>query len=257
MLFERIVCGVDGSPAGFEALRQAATIRVPDGRLIAAIVSEASLATPSGLEADRLAAALRAEAQETREAALREIGDLPFAEAQIVEGRPIPSLLAITGREQASLLAVGTHGRSRTAGILLGSVATAMLHDAPCPVLVARPAREDPWYPRSIVVGVDGSQQSLQAAETATALAERFGANLRSLAAEGGQPLEIEGLRAIDDLEWDRRQPVRALVAASKKADLVIVGGRGLSGVRALGSVSERVAHRAHCSVLVVQPMTS
>jgi nucleotide-binding universal stress UspA family protein len=256
MIFERIVCGVDGSPTGFEALRQAATVRVPDGRLIAAIVSEASLATQPGAASAESEATLRAEAQKTQEAALREIGELPFAEAQVVEGRPIPSLLAIAGREQASLLAVGAHGGSRLAGILLGSVATAMLHDAPCPVLVARPAHEDPWYPRSIVVGVDGSPQSLEAAEAATALAERFGANLRSLAAEGGQPLDIEGLRPIDELEWDRRQPVNALVAASKKADLVIVGGRGLSGVHALGSVSERVAHRAHCSVLVVRPVT-
>jgi nucleotide-binding universal stress UspA family protein len=87
---------------------------------------------------------------------------------------------------------------------------------------------------------------------TATALAERFGADLRSLAAEGGQPLDIDGLGHIDELEWDRRQPVSAFVAASKNADLVIVGGRGLSGVRALGSVSERVAspiaRTARCS---------
>ena len=138
MLFERIVCGVDGSPASLEALRQAAIIRPPDGRLVAVIVSDAFV---------------HAEAETSREAALLEIGDVPLAEAQIVEGRPIPSLLAIAGRERASLLAVGTHGGSRVAGILLGSVATAMLHDAPCPVLIARPAREDSWYPRSIVVG--------------------------------------------------------------------------------------------------------
>jgi nucleotide-binding universal stress UspA family protein len=241
MLFERIVCGVDGSPASLEALRQAATIRPPDGRLAAVIVSDASV---------------HEEAETTREAALLEIGDLPWAETQIVEGPPIPSLLAIAGRERASLLAVGTHGGGRVAGILLGSVATAMLHDAPCPVLIARPAREESWYPRSIVVGVDGSPQSLQAAKTASALAERFGASLRSLAAEGGRPLDIEGLSTIDELEWDRRQPVSALVYASKKADLVILGGRGLAGVGALGSVSERVAHRAHCSVLVVRPVT-
>jgi nucleotide-binding universal stress UspA family protein len=31
------------------------------------------------------------------------------------------------------------------------------------------------------------------------------------------------------------------------------VGSRGLHGLRALGSVSERVAHDASCSVLVVR----
>jgi nucleotide-binding universal stress UspA family protein len=47
--------------------------------------------------------------------------------------------------------------------------------------------------------------------------------------------------------------PVRALVAAAADADLVIVGSRGLHGVRSLGSVSERVAHEASCSVLVAR----
>jgi len=51
---------------------------------------------------------------------------------------------------------------------------------------------------------------------------------------------------------WDAAQPVAALVGPSPAADLVVVGSRGLHGLRALGSVSERVAHRAHCSVLVV-----
>ena len=37
-------------------------------------------------------------------------------------------------------------------------------------------------------------------------------------------------------------------------ADLIIVGSRSLRAFEALGSVSERVAHQAHCSVLVVRP---
>jgi nucleotide-binding universal stress UspA family protein len=46
----------------------------------------------------------------------------------------------------------------------------------------------------------------------------------------------------------------RILEAAdSERVALVAVGSRGLSGVRALGSVSERVAHRAPCSVLVAR----
>jgi nucleotide-binding universal stress UspA family protein len=35
------------------------------------------------------------------------------------------------------------------------------------------------------------------------------------------------------------------------EVDLLVVGASGRSGLRALGSVSERVAHRARCSVLV------
>ena len=47
--------------------------------------------------------------------------------------------------------------------------------------------------------------------------------------------------------------PVRALVDAGANADIVVVGSRGLHGLKALGSVSERVAHQAPCSVLVVR----
>lgn len=48
-------------------------------------------------------------------------------------------------------------------------------------------------------------------------------------------------------------EPVRALVGASGIVDLVVVGSRGLHGLKALGSVSERVAHEAEGSVLVVR----
>jgi nucleotide-binding universal stress UspA family protein len=57
----------------------------------------------------------------------------------------------------------------------------------------------------------------------------------------------------------DRRQedlpdePVQALVSAAADADLVVVGSRGLHGLKAIGSVSERVAHEARCSTLVVR----
>lgn len=43
------------------------------------------------------------------------------------------------------------------------------------------------------------------------------------------------------------------LEAESEAADLVVVGSRRLQGLKSLGSVSERVAHRASCSVLVVR----
>ena len=36
-------------------------------------------------------------------------------------------------------------------------------------------------------------------------------------------------------------------------ADLLVLGSRGLHGLKSLGSVSERVAHQALCSTLIVR----
>jgi nucleotide-binding universal stress UspA family protein len=52
-------------------------------------------------------------------------------------------------------------------------------------------------------------------------------------------------------LREDGRAPVEALTSLGP--DLLVVGNRGLQGLRSLGSVSERVAHEAACSVLVVR----
>ena len=51
--------------------------------------------------------------------------------------------------------------------------------------------------------------------------------------------------------------PVAALVEASKGADLLVVGSRGIGGFRGLllGSVSHKCAMHAHCPVVVVPPM--
>jgi nucleotide-binding universal stress UspA family protein len=44
-------------------------------------------------------------------------------------------------------------------------------------------------------------------------------------------------------------------VAEREHYDLIVVGSRGLSGIKGflLGSVSDRVAHHAHCPVLIVK----
>lgn len=237
MIFERIVCGVDGSPAGFVALRQAAVLGSDAARILAVTVCETHPGAGTGAAAGG-----------------ERIRDLPFAEARIVEGRPVPALLAALDGESATLLAVGTHGGGHVAGMLLGSVATSMLQQSPCSVLVARGADDPAWSPRSIVVGMDGSREALVSAVIAAELADRFDAAVRTIAAQGGPRVERPMLREIDELHRVPGHPVGALVDASRVADLVIVGSRGLRAFEALGSVSERVAHQAQCSVLVVRP---
>jgi nucleotide-binding universal stress UspA family protein len=139
---------------------------------------------------------------------------------------------------------------------VFGNVATAMLHQAPCAVLVARPAEPD-RFPRAIVVGYDGSATALQAATAADRIGERLAVPVRKIAATGGKPLTLERFPWLEGLEWDERSPVDALVGAAREADLLVVGSRGLHGLAALGSVSERVAHRAPCSVLVLRETPS
>ena len=77
------------------------------------------------------------------------------------------------------------------------------------------------------------------------------------VAARGAGPLDID-LGALENsdlaVEYTDAKPVDALLASSRDADLLIVVSRGLRGLRALGSVSERVAHQAACSLLVLRP---
>jgi nucleotide-binding universal stress UspA family protein len=101
--------------------------------------------------------------------------------------------------------------------------------------------------------GVDGSPEAAAAASTARELADRFGSSLRFVAAVRDE-VDLDVAREIaPDLEELPGGAVEELHVLSELADLVVVGSRGLKGVRALGSVSERVAHDALCSVLVVR----
>jgi nucleotide-binding universal stress UspA family protein len=252
-VFERIVIGVDQSPESLVAVRQAARLVEPNGRLVLTAVANVALAVHAGWAATQVWEDIESEARTALGAARSEA---PEAETLLIDGAPGDALLMTARNEGADLVAVGTHGGSRATGILLGSVATLMLHDAPCSVLVARPSMDDREFPRSICVGIDGSASSVQATTVAGALARRFGAAVTAVAACGGKKINVDELRAIElRAEIDDRPPVEALIerAAEAGADLLVVGSRGLHGVKALGSVSEQVAHRANCSVLVVR----
>lgn len=249
-LFNRIVCGIDETPQSLEALAQAERLLAPGGKLELVTVADVSVAVHAGWAATRVLDDVHLGARD----ALARAAELTHgAESCLLEGEPARCLLDAVEREDATLLALGTHGHTRAAGILLGGTSTELLHDAPCSVLIARPSLIEDVFPTSIVVGVDGSWQSRCALAAARSLASRFDVPLRPIAATGGKSVYGSGLRDVDGLVRDERKPVDALVAASETADLVVVGSRGLHGPAALGSVSERVAHRASSSVLVVR----
>lgn len=250
-LFTKIVCGVDGSPAGLEAVKQAQRLAPAGAELTLVSVSESHLAVHAGAFAAEWAQRLNDEARAALDEGREIVRD---AETVFLHGRAADTFVRAVGDEHATLAAVGSHEISRTAGILIGSVATRVLHDAPCSVLVAR-AGEWPW-PRSIVVGIDGSAASVAAAVVAHDVASRLGATVRPLVARGASPADITTAALTElgyELSFSDHKPVPALLEAARDADLLVLGSRGVTGLRALGSVSERVAHHAPCSLLVVR----
>lgn len=242
-MFARVVCGVDGSAESLEAAGQADVVLDAGGRLVLVSVVDLSdtihfQIAPTAIHAARRAlekadeldrAALAA--LEHARSVLRHTTDVESVE---VAGPPATCLLETAVAQGAGLVAVGTHGLGRMTGIALGSVATRVLHRAPCSVLVARGPSSGGWAPRRILVGVDGSSEADAALRAARGLETRFDATMEVRTIEEGRI-------------------AHGLVEAATDVDLLVVGSRGTHGARSLGSVSERVAHEAPCSVLVVR----
>ena len=254
-LFGRIVVGVDGSEAGFEACRQAARLAPPEARIEAVSVVHLSDAVHAAYRAAEMADQLGLAAERWLVEAKRILGET--AETRFVNGYAVPALIREIEKADATLVALGSHGHRRVAEMLLGGIAGELLHQAPCAVLIARrPAGEgaETGFPRSIVAGIDGSPASGLALDAAVELSDRLGADLRVVTAVDGKRVDLAQARAqaplLDELPG---RPVPVLVEAARAADLLVVGSRGLHGLAALGSVSERVAHEASCSVLVVR----
>ncbi|WP_129116490.1 universal stress protein [Halegenticoccus tardaugens] len=139
----------------------------------------------------------------------------------------------------------------------------------------------------AILVPTDGSEHAEAAADHAVSIAARYGAtvhavNVVDLTAEaglfdaGGLPkefverLDAEGEKATERIaeKADRADvrvatavlrgtPHRAILdyASDNDVDLIVMGGRGLTGVHRvlLGSVTERIIQRADAPVLTVQ----
>ena len=209
------------------------------------------------------------------EARLRqEVPDLVEVRASAQMAHPAPALLcAAVGAE---LLVVGSRGHGGFGSLLLGSVSERCLTHAPCSVAVVPASLAE--LPRGrVVVGVDGSAPSEEALAWAAREANLRWARLDVVHAwmpDGGDPdasehasralLEdmVDGLADGRDggppdlmLQSVPGPAVQALVRCAAQADLLVLGARGLSGLRGalLGSVSRQCAHHAPCPTVVVR----
>jgi hypothetical protein len=69
---------------------------------------------------------------------------------------------------------VGSRGLGQVGRFLLGSVAEAVVHNAPCPILLMR-GGEDAWLPTQVVFADDGSEEAKGAGELAAGSAGSSG----------------------------------------------------------------------------------
>jgi nucleotide-binding universal stress UspA family protein len=66
------------------------------------------------------------------------------AEVEAAEGLAAATIARVARERGAGLIAMGTHGRSGLGRLVLGSVATTTLHQAPVPLLLVRPGQARP-----------------------------------------------------------------------------------------------------------------
>ncbi len=257
--FRNVLCGVDASPQSLIAARQAVAIAAEDARFWALSAWDPGLAMAAGMAALDVMHQVR---EEARQALARTTGEFASMTPVLVRGRDVTAILSGIVNLEADLVAVGSHGTSRAAGIAFGSVASAVAHHAPCSVLIAREAPADA-FPALIVHANDGSPESLDAAHVAGDLAARHGSAVitvhvgetrdRHVAEQAVTLIEATGVEPVMKIEQGSPHRRIVEVATGAGASLVVMGSRGQTGLAALGSVSERVVHHAACSVLVVR----
>ena len=179
-------------------------------------------------------------------------------------------ILKEAGNDGASMIVMGTHGRSGIDHVLLGSVTERVLHKAPCPILVVPPhastvALGAPAIFKRILCAIDFSTSSLLALNRALELAQEADARLTLLHAIEFPPAlreivfstdaDADRVHAAAEAEYLRRlralvpararlyctvatrvnegKPAREIerVAAEEQADLIVMGVHGRGAV--------------------------
>ncbi|MGY0234230.1 universal stress protein [Longispora urticae] len=289
---DHVVVGVDGSDLALSAVDWAADAAALRGRTLRIVHASIwpQMRLPDGpVPASQILTGLRAQAEEFMTAAVaRAQSRRPelTVDSQIIEGAPGPVLLRESGT--AAMIVLGHRGLGGFTGLLVGSVGVQLAAHATCPVIVVRPHTLPPGPAAgTVVVGVDGSEESGAAVEFAFTEASLNGIGLTAVHAfrfpQSSEPGDMLPLVYDADIlaeeeqrlfaealsGWQERFPDvkvhhhqvraragKALVEESAGAHLVVVGSRGRGGFTGLllGSVSQAVLHHADCPVAVVRP---
>lgn len=292
MLTSPVVVGVAGDGAGDSALQWAARLAARTATSLVVVHAsdpESFASRMVGAEMIAVTAVLEAEEQsvcalERRVTALADELGIP-ARVDAVRGSPVSALLE--QQDEAALIVVGTGVKGAVEEFILGSTSLGVAAHARCPVVVINPGVDlDVLDHGRIGVAVDGSADSRRAARAALALAELTGARVSAVTTWYLEVVDGFVVTEPDSAEWaqletDRRAMVEEVLAPLRDRfpevevdvevvrgpvvmtlrdlaedwDVLVVGSRGLGGIRGrlLGSVSQRMMRTAPCPVLVAR----
>jgi nucleotide-binding universal stress UspA family protein len=294
-VLERILVAVDGSEAASAAVTAVARL-VPGGGIQALVVHvtdqgplQRTVYGPNSLtlqwETPADARALVDDAAASLRAAGIDATGQVYGQFDTIARQ----LLDTAHAHGAGLIAMGSRGRGRIAGILLGSVTHRVIHLADVSVLAAPPSSAPTVSPyRRILLAIDGSAASRRVVEVAAEVARRTGAHLlvlhvwepnrasaqrylpEGMAIEHDTPemagglvdqavagIEGSGLSASATVGASRGSVAEAIVEAAQndESELIVVGSRGRAALPALvlGSTTYRLLHIAPIPILVAR----
>jgi len=210
-------------------------------------------------------------------------------ETHLVHATPASGIVEAAETLRADLIVMGTRGLTGVKHVLLGSVAERTVRAAPCPVLTVKPGAKALRFD-SVLVPVDFSPHAEQALAVGIELAKAHGGALHLLHAyelpasitmayavaipqsvwesvqEAGRKRLLDlaerakaaGVRVETHLVTAPAADAIAEAATAHGADLIVIGTRGLTGLKhvLLGSVAERTLRIAPCPVLTVKADT-
>ena len=165
----RILIAFDGSPAAHAAITSAGALVAPAGAVVLNVRDPelhdvrgamARVRLPDEVVRVGLAELERRAAERARatvDEGVRLAGEAGFnATGDVATGtRPWREIEAAATAHAVDLVVCGTHAHPPIGRAFLGSTASALLHHAPCPVLVVPAGTAPPYGP--VVVGYDGS----------------------------------------------------------------------------------------------------
>jgi nucleotide-binding universal stress UspA family protein len=183
---------------------------------------------------------------------------------ELIDGPPIRVLRRQS--RTAEMLIIGDGELATSLGMSPDSVLLQTVSRAFCPIVVARGSRPSAG---PLLAAVDGSDASLQALQLAATEAQRLGAPLdvahvirRRGSEAAGHKLLDAAVAAVPELRNARKRlligdPAGALVRASRKARMVLVGPRGVDGAALLGPVAQELLRHGACPTLFVHGTTA